>query len=207
MSSEALPDLWRRAVSSAPEVTVTRGLSDIEVDRAGAAYGIVFPPDLRECLQAALPTTPDARPEKRAKFPDWRRLDDPGIVFRLSWPWESWKFDLEHGATRAWLPEWGERPHELAEQLSVARTQIERAPRLIPIFGHRYMPAEPCDAGNPVFSVYQADIIHYGVDLGDYLHVEFLERPHGMWTHEPREIRFWSRAVQHSEEDPRLGAE
>ena len=204
MASEALPDLWRRAMSSIPDVTVTRGLSDSEVDRAEEAYGIAFPSDLRECLQAAVPTTPDVGPEKRAKFPDWRRLHDPGIILRLSWPWEGWVFDLEQGAKRAWLPEWGERPDELASQLSVARAQLEQAPRLVPIFGHRYMPAEPTDAGNPVFSVYQVDIIHYGVDLEDYLNVEFLGRPHGKWTREPRNIRFWSRAVQHSDEDSRV---
>lgn len=47
------------------------------------------------------------------------------------------------------------------------------APTLIPITGHRYLLAEPCRVGNPVLSVYQADIISYGADLRRYLLIEF----------------------------------
>jgi hypothetical protein len=47
-------------------------------------------------------------------------------------------------------------------------------------------------AGNPVFSVYQTDVIYYGFDLPSYLFEEFgvpnpFPRPE-----RPREIELWS---------------
>lgn len=45
---------------------------------------------------------------------------------------------------------------------------LKAAPRLIPICSHRYIPEEPHDAGNPVFSVMQSDVIYYGADLANY---------------------------------------
>lgn len=52
---------------------------------------------------------------------------------------------------------------------------VAAAPRLLPIYSHRYLLAEPCRAGNPVFSVYQSDIIVYGTDLRTYLLHEFAD--------------------------------
>jgi hypothetical protein len=44
-----------------------------------------------------------------------------------------------------------------------------------------------------VLSVYQTDIIHYGVDLTNYLRAEFCRSAIEATTlHEPREIPFWS---------------
>jgi hypothetical protein len=41
------------------------------------------------------------------------------------------------------------------------------------VFGHRYLLAEPCQAGNPVLSIYQSDIIVYSGNLHDYFLMEF----------------------------------
>jgi hypothetical protein len=91
---------------------------------------------------------------------------------------------------------------------------LDDAPRLIPIYAHRAVPNEPLEAGNPVFSVMQMDIIIYGNDLEQYLHNEFglpplhdetgrlLVDEEGGLLHEkakrreglPREIRFWKDA-------------
>ena len=43
-----------------------------------------------------------------------------------------------------------------------------QAPRLIPLISHRYLPETANETGNPVFSVYQSDVIHYGTDVADY---------------------------------------
>lgn len=43
----------------------------------------------------------------------------------------------------------------------------------IVVIEHRYLLASPCEAGNPVLSIYQSDIIIYGVDLHDYFLTEF----------------------------------
>jgi hypothetical protein len=76
------------------------------------------------------------------------------------------------------------------------RAVIAAAPRLIPLFGHRFLPEEPLASGNPVFSISQSDIIHYGSDLADYLEREFgPAQPHPAMG-EVRRIRFWSDAVE-----------
>jgi len=85
----------------------------------------------------------------------------------------------------------------LPAAFEVARRFVEQAPRLIPIHSHRYLPAEPNTAGNPVFSVYQADIIHYGRNLRSYLLHEFGKMTYTeSVTPEPRDVRFWSDLVR-----------
>ena len=61
---------------------------------------------------------------------------------------------------------------------------MNAAPKLVPIIGHRYLLAEPCKAGNPILSIYQSDIIIYGVTLHNYFLTEFedltgVEHPYG----------------------------
>jgi hypothetical protein len=41
------------------------------------------------------------------------------------------------------------------------------------LISHRYLPEKSHEPGNPVFSVYQADVIYYGADLIDYFEREF----------------------------------
>jgi hypothetical protein len=73
-------------------------------------------------------------------------------------------FDIENNGF--WNQEWGEKPSGLEVALATAKRCFAAAPKLIPLYSHRYLPAEPVSAGNPVLSVYQADIIYYGRDLG-----------------------------------------
>jgi hypothetical protein len=60
------------------------------------------------------------------------------------------------------------------------------------------MPDSPLEAGNPVFSVYQTDIIYYGENLENYLRNEFREafgitsRTFVVSSTDLREIEFWS---------------
>ncbi len=101
-------------------------------------------------LETALPVSPS--------FVDWRAGDAANLRTRLAWPLESLCFDIEHNTF--WLAEWGPRPADLAQAFARATQAVAVAPRLIPVFSHRYLPAEPNEAGNPVFSVYQTDIIY-----------------------------------------------
>jgi hypothetical protein len=171
--------LERAGVAFAP------GLTAAEVDRAEDAYALVFPPDLRELLMFALPVSPG--------WPDWRVLDDARIRAQLRAPYEGICFDIEHNAF--WLDAWGPKPAVLAEAFAVAKKQVDAAPALIPIRGHRYLPSRPSIAGNPVFSVVQTDIIHYGADLWNYLENEFhgaFETPEYSLTQLLRHIELWS---------------
>jgi hypothetical protein len=55
----------------------------------------------------------------------------------------------------------------------ILRMVLSRAPKLIPLVAHRFLPETPHEAGNPVVSVYQSDIIYYAANLDDFFNQEF----------------------------------
>jgi hypothetical protein len=155
------------------------GLTDPEVEHIENAFDFRFPPDLRSFLQTAVPFWTSPRWRTGSEIDLWSWFDEPmrGLLF-----------DVE--SNDFLLPEWGERPRDVRDALTIARAKISAAPKLIPILGHRYMPALPSGAGNPVFSVHQADVIYYGFDLEDYLRHEF-NLPREDWPVQVRQIEFW----------------
>ncbi len=143
----------------------------------GLGYVYKRQPDLVALLR-------DRRP---AAGYDWTGPEAP-IWRALAWPLQGLLFDVENGL---WHPGWGERPARAEERVAFVTALVAAAPPLIPILGHRYLPAEPTEAGNPVLSVYQSDIIYYGRDLGDYFSREFGGGT-GPVIGPVRRIRFWS---------------
>src|SRR5438270_852695 len=134
-------------------VLFATGLSDEEVARVESTFGFAFPPDLRALLKCALPVSP--------VFPNWREEPEASLRDRLEWPTGSVDFDIEQ--CDFWLEEWGARPEDSATAVEIAKRQIAKAPKLIPIYAHRFIPEEPHLAGNPIFSVHQlTDTIYYG---------------------------------------------
>ena len=63
---------------------------------------------------------------------------------------------------------------------------------MIPVFGHRYLPAGRGTCGHPVLSIYQSDIIVYGTDLADYITCEFSRRVISADWAAPPMVPFWS---------------
>jgi len=61
-----------------------------------------------------------------------------------------------------------------------ARGHLSWAPKMIPVWGLRYLPAGRGSYGHPVLSIYQADIIMFGTALAKYIAIE----PFG-WVHHP----------------------
>ncbi|MFT7535518.1 MAG: hypothetical protein ACI85K_001471 [Hyphomicrobiaceae bacterium] len=161
------------------------GLTDAEVAQIELQHGFRFPPDLRAFLQTALPIGPG--------FPEWR-----GDNVRSPTAWmrgvkEGIFFDVEHNAF--WLEEWTARPYSDVAAIEAAAAFLDKAPLLIPVFGHRMLCCEPLTAGNPVLSLHQADVIYYGYDLEDYLRHEFDLDGRQPWPDEIRQIRFWSKLL------------
>jgi len=172
----AVTAMRQRGVEFAP------GLTRSQIETAEAALGFIFPPDLSAFLECALPLG--------ERFPDWRSPTSEFILDRLAWPADSMCFDIEHNSF--WLSAWGRKPDSLEAATARAREAVRAAPFLVPIYGHRYLPAAPRGPGNPVFSVYQTDIIYYGFDLPSYLLAEFgVPNPFPV-PESPREIEFWS---------------
>jgi len=152
------PDVIRaRLLPSGAEFT--DGLRDGEFCEVEERFGSRFGADHRELLSVTLPVGP--------RWPDWRHGPDEQLHRMLAWPVEGILFDVGNNAF--WPPSWGRRPADPAEALSVAATRLSQVPRLVPIVGHRYLPAGVAETGFPVFSVYQSDVIYYGSDLVSFI--------------------------------------
>lgn len=149
-------------------IQVQPGLSVAEFARAEAEFGFAFPPDLRAVLSAGLPLGPG--------FPDWRATGTARFHLRASidLPIAAISFQIARNAL--WSKSWGPRPSDPEKALRVARNALKRAPLLIPIFNHCYIPCNPGLAGNPIFFVDENRIFCCGLDLSDFFERESLFR-------------------------------
>ncbi|HEX8842635.1 MAG TPA: hypothetical protein VF757_10105 [Sphingomicrobium sp.] len=161
------------------------GYTAAELDEAQDRFGVRFPPDLYDLLCK----------QRIADGYDWTGPADP-IERALRWPLEGLLFDVEEAGL--WWPEWGARPSNKEDRAALLSEVVNAAPKLIPLLAHRYLPEQPQEAGNPVFSVYQSDIIIYGADLEDWLRVESDQTYTARPQPSRRPIDFWSLAVERS---------
>ncbi|MEV6342443.1 hypothetical protein [Actinoplanes sp. NPDC051851] len=159
--------------------TIAPGLSDAEISEIEAEFAFTFAPDHRAFLAAGLPTGPG--------WPDWRGPDRTALRASLTAPVEGVLFDVSENDF--WYEGWGA---PFGDRLATARAGLMIAPRMIPVYGHRYLPAKV--EAHPVLSIHQTDVIVYGADLSDWLYREF-----GLGSPSPRRVRpsvpFWSALV------------
>ena len=174
------------------------GLTGAEFARIERDYGFEFADDHRAFLAAGLPLKTPEPYERRNPWPDWRDGDPGDLRKMLDWPVEGALFDVQYDDL--WHPSWGQRPADMSTALSAARRHLARAPKMIPVWGHRYLPAGRGTYGYPVLSIWQTDIIIYGTDLANYIASEFFRRPSVIrdWTPPPPDrtappmVPFWS---------------
>lgn len=166
------------------------GLDEQEIVTIEQQYQLHFPPDYRLFLQMLHSVD---RPMVGARYTRSNTMESCTSPSLYNWQTDTTSLQaayewLVHGLVFAversdlWLPGWGTKPGTLEKQEARVRDLVNAAPKLIPVFGHRYLLAEPCEAGNPVFSIYQSDMIIYGEDLYSYFLHEFwdllgIERP------------------------------
>ncbi|KAF3495150.1 hypothetical protein F2Q69_00061463 [Brassica cretica] len=152
-------------------IQVQPGLTDAEFARAEAEFSFSFPPDLRAVLAAGLPVG--------AGFPDWR---SPGARLHLramiDLPVAAVSFQIARNTL--WSKSWGPRPSDPEKALRVARNALKRAPLMIPIFDHCFIPCKPSLAGNPVFYIDETRIFCCGSDLSDFFERESVFRGSGL---------------------------
>lgn len=165
------------------------GLTNNEVNQIELKFNFSFPPDLKQFLQLGLPISDH--------FVNWRQgliSEDIAIniISRLDRPLEGMLFDLQNFDFL--INSWGEKPTSYHDKEIIAKQMYSTFPKLIPIYSHRYIPMDPMEEGNPIFSVHQMDIIYYGYDLATYFANEFhFELPcEFKVVDEPKKIRFWS---------------
>lgn len=105
-------------------------------------------------------------------------------------------FDVENNGF--WYDAWGSRPDRVESAIEIARRGLALVPTMVPIYAHRYLPAGAGAYGHPVLSMWQTDIIYYGLDIADYIHWEFggalLERGHAHWAPHAS-VEFWKDLV------------
>ncbi len=75
-------------------------------------------------------------------------------------------FDVEHN--RQWVDEWGERPGEVADAVTLARAQLATAPTLVPYNSMDYI-ASTGESENPVYELVFNDIEYSTFDLAGFL--------------------------------------
>jgi hypothetical protein len=181
------------------------GLTDQEISKTEEHFRFVFPPDLRAFLRYALPVGFEGRTS--TAFPNWRSGEYSDLEEKMGLPFDGLAFDIENNVF--WMDSWGPKPHRLSDAIDLARNHVAAAPTLIPVFSHRYIPDDPHDDGNPVFSVSQADVVYFGQNLWDYLQQTFEVHEdewwyngqrYAEWTDEQylgvhRHIPFWSDLV------------
>ncbi|WP_435974084.1 hypothetical protein [Streptomyces sp. Qhu_M48] len=174
-------------------VDVGPGLGAAELGAVEARFGFSFAADHRVLLGTGLPLG--------GSWPDWRDGDPEELARWLEGPADGVLFDVEHSGF--WHPSWSPRPSGTDEALRVARAGLAAAPRLVPVFGHRYLPGTAGAWGHPVLSVHQTDVVLYGNDLADYLRREFTGgASSGLTAHATAD--FWSSFVEDGSSDVTL---
>lgn len=142
-------------------------MTNAELKKAEQYYQITFPFELKTLLNAVLPVSPHFY-----NWNDYTTENQTTIKQALNWPVEGILFDVEYN--NLWLEDyWGAAPQQLDEKLFIAKRHLNKVPKLIPIYSHRYIPYISNQQLAPILSVYQTDIIYYGNNLWNYFEHEF----------------------------------
>jgi len=167
-------------------VSFESGMSQKDILETEEYYGISFPVEMKEFFVSGLPVS--------SGFYNWRNTssENTSLIRRaLKMPIEGLKSDLRNGDF--WCENWGLKPERNEDAIEILLTQYKRAPKMIPVYAHRYMPFIPGSDNIPVFSIMQSDIIYYGTDLVSYLEIEFgFKQYNDILQAGFRQIEFWS---------------
>ena len=140
------------------------GLTYEEITKIEEIYKIKFPDSLKEFFMVALPISNG--------FYNWRNFEYDNINYikhMIKKPIE----DIDDLAEEVyWCDEWGEKPEDKKLIAKNVRERLKNAPKLLPIYIHRYMPMI-LDDNPPIVSIHGIDIIYYGESLKDYIQIEF----------------------------------
>ena len=148
------------------KVIFQSGLSIDEVKKIENTYHISLPTSVKSLFMAALPITQG--------FYRWRDFSTENVAYIqsiINFPYED---VYEHATDVEWFDGWGNEPHSQEEYIKTVRQRLKNAPKLIPIFSHRYVPSLLNSDDPPVISFHSADdLIYYGSNLLEYFAIEF----------------------------------
>lgn len=165
-------------------IVFEKGLSLDELIQIEEIYQITFPKSLREFLMTALPIS--------RGFYNWRDITEKNINFIRQVINKPITDIIDMAEEVYWCDDWGEEPEDEESIAKEVRERIKKAPNLVPIYAHRYMPMISED-NPPVISIHNIDIIYFGKDLEDYFEVEFGEKGQDKIDFQNiADIPFWS---------------
>lgn len=165
-------------------VQFEKGLTFDEIAKIEEIYEIQFPKSLKDFFMVVLPISKG--------FYNWRNITQDNINYikqMIKRPMQ----DIEEFAEEInWCDDWGKEPTNEIELRKSIQERLRKAPKLLPIYSHRYMPMF-FDDNPPIVSVHEIDIIYYGEDLEDYFEIEFgRKRQDEIEFHNIKAIPFWS---------------
>lgn len=141
-----------------------KGLTLDELKQIELIYQIEFPDSLRKFLMMALPVSKG--------FYNWRNIQDDNVQFIKKVMNRPISDVCNMAGEINWCDTWGEEPKDEKNILKEVIVQLKEAPKLVPIYAHRYIPMG-LDGNPPVISIHGVDIIYYGKNLEDYFYIEF----------------------------------
>lgn len=166
------------------KVEFEKGLTIDEVVQIEKIYEIVFPMSLRDFLMTTLPVSKG--------FYNWRNREQGNVEYIKNIISQPIRYITDMPEEVYWCEDWGVEPDNEDDFKSEVKKRLKIAPKLIPIFSHRYMPMIP-SKNPPVISVHGVDIIYYGENIEDYFRVEFGEKDQNKISFENiKPIPFWT---------------
>ncbi|MGB8455550.1 MAG: hypothetical protein WCD89_24925 [Anaerocolumna sp.] len=160
------------------------GLTIDELAKIEKIYEIKFPESLREFLMMGLPVSKG--------FYNWRNMEERNIEYIKQVIYQPIKYINDMPEEVYWCDDWGKEPEDEKYLKEEVIKRLSKAPKLLPIFSHRYMPMIS-ENYPPIISVHGVDIIYYGKDIEDYFEVEFGNKDQSEIDFDKiKPIQFWT---------------
>lgn len=173
-------------------IKLNPGMTEDEIEKAEKYYNITFPKDLRDLLLNFLPVG-----ESFYNWNDYSEDNTKKIKKMIEDPICGIIYDIENN--NFWMDIFGKCPDKIEDRVNKFIEYKDKGfiPKLIPIYSHRYVVSDR-DINYPIISVYQTDIIYYGINILDYFEREFDKNK--KWTDkdyiEINRIQFWSDIIE-----------
>jgi hypothetical protein len=166
------------------KIEFENGLTVDEMAKIEKLYDIKFPESLREFLMMGLPVSKG--------FYNWRNIETSNVDYIKQIIYKPIRYINDMPEEVYWCDEWGEEPEDEKYLKEEVIKQLSKAPKLLPIFSHRYMPMI-LENNPPIISVHGVDIIYYGKDIEDYFEVEFGNKDQSeIEFNKIKPIQFWT---------------
>lgn len=143
-------------------IQFANGLSLKEIETIENIYEIKFPLSMKELLFRGVPISEG--------FYHWHDLSESNIRNIKDAISNPFCYILDNIADIDWLEE--KSFLDMDSKIIFAQNELKKAPKLIPLYAHRYIPIIELD-DPPILSVHGFDIVCYGRNMFDWIRHEF----------------------------------